>query len=150
MTGESDGVSNRLEASKAAFEAVYSRSFRGDAAANPRLRVEALEEAVVAGYPTVVLITPWTLNGLIFPPPPGSSAGAVEAAALWDKGFPEWLEIAGQQRAVFLGELPQIGAYRSVNLVPDVSRLTKPEQARTLAISFVAPFHGALTTALTR
>lgn len=150
MTTEPDGVSNLLEATKAAFEAVYVRSFKGDAVANPRLRVETLEEAVMVGYPTVVLITPWTLNGLIFPPAPGSSAESTAARSLWDSGFPEWLQIAGQQRAVFLGDLPQIGAYRSVNLVPDVSRLTKPEQARTLATSFVAPFHEALTTALMR
>jgi len=129
-----------------AFEAVHRRSFTGDPAANPRLRVEVLCPAVVAGFPTAVLVTPWALNGIILPASADDASGA--AVALWQNGFPAELEVAGQGRTVFLGELPEIGPYRSVGLVPDVSRLTRPEQARTLGTSFAAPFQQALESAL--
>lgn len=115
-----------------AFRDVQRRSFAGDSAANPKLPVEALCPAVVAGMPTLVLITPWTLNGLVFP------VGE----------FPDELVVAGRPRPVFAGDVAPLGPYRSVGLVPDVSRLTRPEQARTLARSFAAPFHDAVRAAL--
>ena len=113
----------------AAFRGVLERVFGDDPAVNPRLVVEATEAVVVAGVATLVLITPWTLNGLIFPP-----AGAGPAELL----------IAGNLRRVHRGDVPPLGVYWSVNLVPDVSRLASPRQARTLANSFAGPFREAV------
>ena len=114
-----------------AFESVFERVFRGDPAVNANLSVEATEAALVDGLPTLVLITPWTLNGLIFP-----LVGA----------GPSELLIAGNLRRVVRGDVPPLGAYWSVNLVPDVSRLASPRQARTLANSFAGPFRDGVRT----
>ncbi|MFI6467952.1 hypothetical protein [Streptomyces sp. NPDC050538] len=79
-------------------------------------------------------MTPWTLNGLIFPP---------------DDTFPDELVIAGRRRPVYVTELAPLGRYRSVNLVGDVSGLSGPEPARTLARSWVEPLRAAVETART-
>ena len=50
------------------FEGVHADVFRGDPAANPRLKVEVLDPEMAGDTPTLVLITPWTLNGMAFPP----------------------------------------------------------------------------------
>lgn len=114
-----------------AFEGVFDRVFRGDPAVNANLSVEATEAALVDGLPTLVLITPWTLNGLIFP---------------LDRTGPSELLIAGNLRRVVRGDVPPLGVYWSVNLVPDVSRLASPRQARTLANSFAGPFRDGVRT----
>jgi [NiFe]-hydrogenase assembly, chaperone, HybE len=114
-----------------AFRGVQERVFAGDPAANPHLVVEATAAAVVAGVPTLVLIAPWTLNGLIFPP---------------DGVGPAYLMVAGSRRQAFRGDVAPLGVYWSVNLVPDVSRLASHRQASTLANSFAVPFRDAVRT----
>lgn len=79
-------------------------------------------------------MTPWTLNGLIFPP---------------DDTFPDELTIAGRRRPVYVTELAPLGRYRSVNLVGCVSGLSGPEPARTLARSWAEPLCAAVETART-
>ena len=115
---------------RTAFEDVYRRSFRGDPAANPRLRVETVAPALVLDTSTVVLITPWTLNGLFCPPP--------------DVVAPDWLEVSGRPRRVFPGRLDGVGRYLSVHLLPDVSHLQSPQQVRTMAAAFAGPFGTAV------
>jgi hypothetical protein len=112
----------------AAFCGVQERVFADDPAANPRLAVETVEAAMVDGVATLVLITPWTINGLLFPAQDG----------------PTELTIAAAPRRAFRGDVAPLGVYWSVNLVPDVSRLTSPRQARTLAESFAEPFRDAV------
>ena len=114
----------------AAFEDVYQRSFRGDPVANPRLRVETVAPALVLDTITVVLVTPWTLNGL-FCPPPSTVA-------------PDWLEVSGRPRRVFPGKLDGVGRYLSVHLLPDVSHLQSPQQVRTMAAAFAGAFGTAV------
>ncbi len=109
-----------------AFESVYHRFFRGDPVANPRLRVETVAPAVVLDTMTVVLVTPWTLNGLFCPP-----STAVP---------PEWLDVSGRPRRVFPGQIEGVGRYLSVHLLPDVSHLQSPQQVRTMAAAFAGPF----------
>lgn len=113
----------------AAFTRVHREVFIGDPAANPRLPVDVLEPLVVEGMPTMVLLTPWTLNGLFFP---------VDGVA------PEQLTVAGRPRPVFAAELDHVGPYYSVNLVPDVSGLPSPERGRALARACAAPFQEAV------
>jgi hypothetical protein len=117
---------------RAAFERVHREQFLGDPAANPRLAVAVLDPAVVADTPVVVLLTPWTVNGLAFPP---------------DDEFPAELEIAGRRRPVFRVEVPELGAFRSVNLPPEPSRLSSLAQARGLARSWSGPFQAAVAAA---
>jgi [NiFe]-hydrogenase assembly, chaperone, HybE len=117
---------------RAAFERVHREQFLGDSAANPRLAVDVLDPAVVADTPVVVLLTPWTVNGLAFPP---------------DDEFPAELEIAGRRRPVFRIEIPGLGAFRSVNLPPEPSSLRSLAQARGLARSWSGPFQAAVAAA---
>lgn len=112
-----------------AFERVHREQFLGDPVANPRLAVEVIDPAVVEDTPTVVLLTPWTVNGLAFPP---------------DATFPGSLEIAGRRRPVFRIEMAELGAFWSVNLPLEAASLRSMAQARTLARSWVAPFRDAV------
>jgi hypothetical protein len=114
---------------EAAFRKVQERVFADDPAINGNLVVEATEAAMVGSVPTLVLITPWTLNGLLVPP---------------DGDGPAELLITGGLRRAFRGDLAPLGVYWAVNLVPDVSRLASPRQARTLANSFAGPFRDAV------
>ena len=111
-----------------AFRGVQQKVFSDDPSINQRLRVEALEACLVDGVPTLLLITPWTLNGLLFPKGEG----------------PSELTVAGAARRAYRGDVPPLGVYWSVNLVADVSRLASPRQARTLAQSYVGAFHEAV------
>ena len=115
-----------------AFTRVHRAAFLGDPAANPRLPVDVLAPATVVDTPTLVLLTPWTLNGLLFPP---------------DDDVPDVLVVAGRARPVHSAEVDGLGGYRSVNLVADVSRWRGPEQARTVARSWVEPFRAAVAEA---
>jgi hypothetical protein len=117
---------------RTAFGRVHREQFLGDRAANPQLTVDVVDAAIVADTPAVVLITPWTINGLAFPP---------------DGEFPEELLIAGRHRPVFRVEMPELGVFRSVNLPLDAASLHGMGQARTLARSWTGPFHDAVRAA---
>lgn len=119
-------------ATQATFSAIHRRVFLGDPAANPRLEVEVMEAALVEDTPTLILITPWTLNGMMFPP---------------DGQFPGVLKIGGKEYPVFSHSLDELGPYASVNLMPDVSSLVSPESARALARSLGAPLRTAVASA---
>ena len=111
-----------------AFRTVFERVFAGDPGVNAQLDVEAVEPAVVDGVPTLVMVTPWAMSGLVFPPGDG----------------PVELVIAEVVRRAVRGDVAPLGPYWSVSLVPEVSRLTGAEQARRLATSFAEPFQDAV------
>jgi [NiFe]-hydrogenase assembly, chaperone, HybE len=117
---------------RAAFERVHREQFRGDPVANPRLGVDVIDPAIVADTPAVVLLTPWTVNGLAFPP---------------DDDFPDSLEIAGRTRPVFRLRMPELGVFRSVNLPLDAASLRSMAQARGLAGSWSGHFRDAVGAA---
>jgi hypothetical protein len=118
----------------AAFTEVHRKAFLGDPAANPRLSVEVVEAVRVLDTPTLVIVTPWTLNGLIFPV---------------RDGFPHELDLAGQSRPVFEVTLPPLGRFHTVNLVSNVWGLGDQRRARALARSWGGPFRQAVLAALT-
>ncbi len=134
--GEDRATADELAAvasrTAAVFDEIHQRVFLGDPAANPRLKVEVIDASMVEDTPTIVLVTPWTLNGLTFPP---------------DGSLGEELVIAGRRVPVFANDLPELGHYLSVNLAPDVSGLASPKAARELAASLVGPFHQAVAAA---
>lgn len=118
---------------RTAFTDVHLRVFAGDPAANPRLPVEVRAAAMAGDTPTLVIITPWTINGLILCP---------------DDGFPAELAIGGTSpRPVYVTELEPLGRFRSVNLVADVSRLPDADRARSLAEAWAEPFRAAVAAA---
>lgn len=114
------------------FRRVHDEVFRGDPAANSALEVEVLGVATVGDTPTLILVTPWTLNGLAFPE---------------DGRFPQQLVVDRRRLPVFSHELDGVGAYRSVNLVSDVSHLDGQEDARRLAGELAEPFRDAVARA---
>jgi [NiFe]-hydrogenase assembly, chaperone, HybE len=112
-----------------AFELVHRKHFLGDPVANSRLVVDVLDPAVVIDTPTALLLTPWTINGLAFPP---------------DDEFPEVLEIAGRRRMVFRVEMAELGPFRSVNLPLEAGSLRSMAQARGLTRSWTGHFQEAV------
>lgn len=114
------------------FERVNRDVFRGDPVANPKLKVEVLDPEMAGDTPIIVLITPWTLNGMAFPP---------------DDRFPASLSVNTKDLPVFRNELEGIGAYCSVNLVADVSTLQSPDVARAIARPLGTAFRTAVEAA---
>lgn len=116
----------------AMYEDVDTTEFEGDPVANPRLHFEVVDLGVAADTPVLVLVTPWTLNGLAFPP---------------DGAFPEWLEIDGRRHRVHADALEGLGTYRCVDLAPDVSHLPSQAHARKVAHAMGDAFFSAVERA---
>lgn len=114
------------------FTRVHREVFLGDPASNPRLGVEVLGPVEVGSATVFVLVTPWTLNGLVFLP---------------DERFPDSLEVDGRRLDVLVHELPGIGRYHQVNLLGDVSPLASPAQAREVAKRLLPGFAEAVQRA---
>jgi hypothetical protein len=115
------------------FESIHRDVFAGDPACNPSLAVEVVGPEELAGHPTLVLITPWTLNGMVF----GELAD-----------FPSTLSVGARAYPVFAHSLPKLGPYRSINLVPDVSSFGDQESARKAARAYLQPFRNAVAKAI--
>lgn len=115
----------------AAFRHVHRAAFAGDPAVNPALDVAVTDVLMAADTPTVVLVTPWTLNGLAFPP---------------DRQLPARCEIGGASRLLFRNHLSGLGEYYSVNLVPDVSGIATQAEALKLALSLARPWADLIAT----
>lgn len=88
------------------FGHVAREVFADDPASNPNLRVEVLGATVARDTPTMVVITPWTVIGLAFPP---------------DGQMPSELRIDHHHYPVLSNEVEAIGRYHSALLIPDVS-----------------------------
>lgn len=114
------------------FDGVHDRAFRGDPAANPRLHVQVVAAVLAHDTPAVVLLTPWTCNGLAFPP---------------DAAFPAEVMVAGRRLAARSTALAGLGTFWSVNLLPDVSRLRTQLAAAGLAAGWAEPWALAVTSA---
>ncbi len=114
------------------FETVERTVFRGDPAVNPRLKVEVLDPELVQDTPTLVLVTPWTLNGMAFPP---------------EGDFPNSLDLGKRSYPVFRNDLDGIGPYCSVNLVSDVGNLQSPDAARGVGRPLGKMFRDAVARA---
>ena len=114
------------------FEEIHREVFAGDPVANPRLRVEVRDAVTVADTLTLVLLTPWTINGLIFPP---------------DDALPASLRVGGRDLPVFAHELDDVGPYRSVNLVSQPTTCRDQEHARELVAPLAAAFREAVARA---
>ena len=111
------------------FDRVHRERFLGDPAANPRLGVAVVDAALVADTPALVLLTPWTINGLAFPP---------------DDVFPATLTVAGRVRPAHHIDMPELGVFWSVNLPTETAGLRGMAQAHALANSWAQPFREAV------
>jgi len=114
----------------AALRSVHRRVFLGDPAANGQLVVEVVDARLVAGAPLLVVVTPWTITGLVF----GDDLG-------------ESVELAGRRRPVFRMDLPGLPPFQSIVLPPQPAALHSMRQARTLALSWAEPLQAAVRDA---
>jgi [NiFe]-hydrogenase assembly, chaperone, HybE len=112
-----------------AFERIHHSVFLLDPTTNPKLKVEVVDAGMAGDTPTLIVITPWTLSALAFPP---------------DDRFPPTIEMSGREYAAYPIELPEVGQYRSVNLAPDVSRLPSAAHARKVARLMAPIFRDAV------
>lgn len=115
------------------FRDVHRGVFDGDPAANPALEVEVLDHEAVGSFETLVLLTPWALNGMMF------SA---------DGEFPAEVRVGPVERQVLVNEVDALGCYASVGLVPDVSHLTTMDEARATARHMGDLFRKGLVAAI--
>ena len=88
-----------------------------------------VDAALVADTPALVLLTPWTINGLAFPP---------------DDVFPATLTVAGRVRPAHRIDMPELGVFWSVNLPTETAGLRGMAQAHALASSWAQPFREAV------
>jgi hypothetical protein len=115
-----------------AFERIQCSVFLLDPATNPKLTVEVVDAGMASDTPTLIVITPWTLNALAFPP---------------DDRFPLTIRMSGREYAAYPIELPEVGPYRSVVLAPDVSLLPSAVHARKVARMMAPLFRDAVERA---
>lgn len=121
-----------VDATREAFEGVRRTADAGDTAGNSNLVVEVVEAAHVEDTATMILITPWTLDGLMFPAPGRTISELI---------------VGRRRRQVFAGTLDGIGDYLGVNLVADVSGLADRAAARHAAAALGEPFRHAVSRA---
>lgn len=111
------------------FDEVHRSVFLGDPVANPHLYVEVIDPARVVDTPTMVLIAPWTINALSFPP---------------DGDVPASLDVGGREHPVFAHELDALGRYLAINLVSDPRCFRDQDTARRSATILTPAFRAAL------
>ncbi len=121
---------------QACFSEIHRDVFEGDPVSNPNLRVEVVAASEAGPGPVVVVVTPWTVNAMVFP---------VDTAA--EERLPATFRLAGSARRVLANEIEGLGRYLSVNLIPDVSTFTDQDEARAAAAEMGGVFLTQLTAA---
>lgn len=102
---------------------------------NVRLAVDVVDTGLAEDVRTLVLVLPWAIEGLIFVP---------------DGHFPSSIVMGGLRYPVFRHELPDLGRFRTVELVPDVTALPSQHHARKIACLIGPPFRDAVARARQR
>lgn len=117
---------------RARFAAIHGPVFGGDGELSTGIEVEVIDAGVALDTPTFILLTPWTINGLAFPP---------------DDEFPHGLSVDGRVRTVYWIENSELGPYRAVNLAPVGSHFPSPAHARKVAREYAHVFRRAVEEA---
>jgi hypothetical protein len=120
-------------ATRAEFESIDHSSLPGNPEHNPKLVVEASGAAMVGDTPTLILITPWSIYGMMFL----GEGPAIQELVVGKRCFP-----GSESRR------DNLGRYSSVNLVPDVTGFADREEARHAATALAEPFREAVARAL--
>jgi hypothetical protein len=111
------------------FEGVAREVFEDDPASNPNLAVEVLGTARALDTPVMIVIAPWTVMGMAFPP---------------DGLLPTELRIDHRHYPVLANEVDAIGRYHSVLLIPDVSSYQDQEAIREDALALLPGLQHAI------
>jgi hypothetical protein len=120
---------SREERIRRAFAAIHDPVFDAGTELTTGIEVEVFNAGIAFDTPTFILLTPWTINGLAFPP---------------DDAFPSGLAIDGRVRVVYAIEESPLGPYRAVNLTPLGSHFPSPVHARKVAKDFAPMFRRAV------
>lgn len=99
---------------------------------NWRLDVEVVDTGLAGDALTLIVVLPWGFEGLIF-------------AA--DDRFPTSLVLGGCRLRVIHHELPDLGRFRTVELVENVTPLASPRHARKVAWLIAPSFRDAVARA---
>ncbi|HAF09106.1 MAG TPA: hypothetical protein VIN63_13185 [Candidatus Limnocylindria bacterium] len=117
---------------RSVFATIHGPAFDGDTELSTGIEVGVIEAGIALDTPTFILLTPWTINGLAFPP---------------DQRFPVALEIDGATRPVYSIERSMLGPYRAVNLAPLGSHFPSAVHARHFAERGAPKFRRAVEEA---
>jgi len=99
---------------------------------NMHLGVEVVDTGVAGDAPTFIVVLPWAFKGVIFTP---------------DDRFPTSLALGGRRLSVFRHELPDLGPFRTVELVENVMPLASTRHARKVACLIGPSFRNAVARA---
>ncbi len=116
------------------FATIHAPAFDADTELSTGIQVDVIDAGIALDTATFILLTPWTINGLAFPP---------------DKAFPVGIRIDGVTHAVYSIERSTLGPYRAVNLTPVGSHFPSPVHARHFAERAAPRFRRAVEEART-
>lgn len=111
------------------FQRIEREVFEGDPASNPNLTVEVMGADVALDTPVMIVITPWTVMAMAFPP---------------DGRLPAELRIDHRHYPVLANAVDAIGRYHSVLLIPDVSDYRDQTAVRDDAKALITGLLGAI------
>jgi hypothetical protein len=114
------------------FSRIHGPAFDADTELSTGIEVDVIDAGIALDTPTFILLTPWTINGLAFPP---------------DQSFPVAIEVDGATRPVYSIEHSPLGPYRAVNLAPVGSHFPSAVHARHFAERAVPRFRRAVAEA---
>lgn len=117
---------------RSVFATIHGPAFDADTELSTGIEVDVIDAGIAGDTPTFILLTPWTINGLAFPP---------------DQRFSVALEIDGATRPVYSIERSMLGPYRAVNLAPLGSHFPSAVHARHFAERAAPKFRRAVEEA---
>ena len=103
---------------RSVFARIHGPAFDAETELSTGIEVDVIPAGTAIDTPTFILLTPWTINGLAFPP---------------DKSFPAALAFDGAIYPVYSIEHSKLGPYRAVNLAPLGSHFPSATHARHFA-----------------
>jgi hypothetical protein len=108
----------RAEQIRRVFARIHGPAFDADTELSTGIEVDVIDAGIALDTPTFILLTPWTINGLAFPP---------------DRSFPVAIEIDRATYPVYSIARSKLGPYRAVNLAPLGSHFPSAVHARHFA-----------------
>jgi hypothetical protein len=114
------------------FAEIHGPAFDADTELSTGIEVDVIDAGIALDTPTFILLTPWTINGLAFPP---------------DRSFPIAIEVDGAINPVYSIERSRLGPYRAVNLAPLGSHFPSAAHARHFAERAAPKFRRAVEEA---
>ena len=111
---------------------IHGPAFDADTELSTGIEVDVIDAGIALDTPTFILLTPWTINGLAFPP---------------DRSFPVAIEIDGETHLVYSIARSKLGPYRAVNLAPLGSHFPSAVHAHRFAERAAPTFRRAVAEA---